>query len=356
MSNSKAELTDQELGQQYYGRLDAAGRVGILSLLDLSSRSKPTHPADLSAMLQRLKEGGDSTDIVDRVTVGLSKLRKDFTDAVPYLPSYDQRNLDLIKSIESGLEGARTATAPKAKFAFKRKAAKPAASPSASSPSPSTPLPTVPTPVNVPLTSGLSISGHSHRYLSLSSFALPSSLASDLTISDVNNCIVNLIPSSANTDYPQGLVFTALHVRNINNTILMLPIITGSALLHDVKNCVIALGSRQFRIHTSSEVDVYITISSNPIIEHCSAMRFTAYPTVLRHSASIATSTLAESIEPVAQGGIDYPAVQDFSHIRATPSPNWSALPVGTAISEGQWPLSAVSDVDGVLRDLLPSQ
>ncbi|PIL29097.1 hypothetical protein GSI_09145 [Ganoderma sinense ZZ0214-1] len=213
----------------------------------------------------------------------------------------------------------------------------------------------VPTPVNTPPTSGLSISGHSRRYLSLS-FASPLSSASDLSISDLDRCIVNLIPSSANPDYPQGLAFTALHVRNLNNTILVLPVITGSALLHDMKNCVIALGSRQFRIHTSSNVDVYITISSNPIIEHCSAMRFTAYPAVLRRSASLATPTLTESIEPEAQSGDGYPAVQDFSHIRATPSPNWSALPLDTAISDGQWPLSAVSGVEGVLRDLLPSQ
>ena len=57
-----------------------------------------------------------------------------------------------------------------------------------------------------------------------------------------------------------------------------------------------------------------------------------------------------------AQSGDGYPAVQDFSHIRATPSPNWSALPQDVAILEGQWSLSAVGDVDGMLRDLLPSR
>ena len=71
-------------------------RVGIVSLLDLSSRSEPARSADLSAALQTLKEGASTPDIIDRVTVELSKLRKDFTDAVPYLPSYDQRNLDIV--------------------------------------------------------------------------------------------------------------------------------------------------------------------------------------------------------------------------------------------------------------------
>ena len=76
-------------------------RVGILSLLDPNSRSEPTPSADLSALLQKLKEGGDAQNIIDRATVELSKLRKDFTDAVPYLPSYDQRNLDLVSIVST---------------------------------------------------------------------------------------------------------------------------------------------------------------------------------------------------------------------------------------------------------------
>ena len=151
-----------------------------------------------------------------------------------------------IKSIESDLEGARTASAPKAKFAFKRKTvAKPTASPPISSPSSSAAPSTSATPANALPTSGLSISGHSHKYLSVSSLSSPWSSASDLTISDLDHCVVNLTPADANPDYPQGSAFTALHVKNLSNTILVLPVITGSALLHDIKNCVIALGSRQ---------------------------------------------------------------------------------------------------------------
>ncbi len=71
-------------------------RVGILSLLDPSSRSEPAHSADLSASLQSLKNNGAAPGTIDQVTVELSKLMKDFNDAVPYLPSYDQRNLDSV--------------------------------------------------------------------------------------------------------------------------------------------------------------------------------------------------------------------------------------------------------------------
>ena len=38
----------------------------------------------------------------------------------------------------------------------------------------------------------------------------------------------------------------------------------------------------QFRMHTSRNVDVYISFTSNPIIEDCSEIRFSGYPHSLR--------------------------------------------------------------------------
>ena len=49
--------------------------------------------------------------------------------------------------------------------------------------------------------------------------------------------------------------------------------------------------------------------------------------------------------------------MQDFSHIRATPSPNWSALEEEEeAIRDEQWPLDSADSVQGVLSQLLPSR
>ncbi|RDX52636.1 TBCC-domain-containing protein [Lentinus brumalis] len=319
--------TKQELTQQYYARNQAA-------ISELSSR------------LESLRSGPATPEAIEKVAFEIAKLRKEFSDAITFLPSYDQRQVDKqLKDLEGQLESLRTAAAPKTKFAFKRKAAKaaPTTSPPATEPTQTIP-PAVPPPADVQSTaptSGLSISGHSNSYLTLSSLSIPWSSASDLTISDLDNCIVNFLPSP-----DADVTFTALHARNLSNTVLVLPIITGSALLHDMKNCVIALGSRQFRMHTSSDVDVYISIASNPIIEHCSGIRFADYPASLRRSPADTASSKSNS---------NYLAVQDFSHIRATPSPNWSALPAEAAIRDDQWPLnSAVDDVLSTLAELLP--
>lgn len=212
-----------------------------------------------------------------------------------------------LKNLETIFETVRAASAPKSNFSFKRRSR-----PTTPAVSSSQAAPTVPTLVrqNTPQlpnlygSAHLSLCGYSHRYLSLSSLSCPSSISSDLTISDLDHCIVNLVPPDVESPGSKLLsppVITALHARNINNTILILPIIKGSALLHDLKHCIVAVGCHQvwhsplsllghhlrahhaqFRMHASSHVDVYLSIPSNPIIEHCANIRFAAYPATFR--------------------------------------------------------------------------
>ena len=151
----------------------------------------------------------------------------------------------------------RSSVAPKAKFAFKRKAT---SKPTSASLTPTISQPTPPQTSNpsdtkgpAPIT-GLTLSGYSNSFLTASSLSTPWTTSSDLTISDLDRCIVNLLPPtsqehpdapSGNNTTPESRHFTALHARNLSNTVLILPAITGSALLHDVRNCIIALGSHQ---------------------------------------------------------------------------------------------------------------
>ena len=52
--------------------------------------------AGLASRVQSIKVEAAVPENIEEATVDLSKLRKDFTDATPYLPSYDQRNLDQV--------------------------------------------------------------------------------------------------------------------------------------------------------------------------------------------------------------------------------------------------------------------
>ena len=153
------------------------------------------------------------------------------------------------------LDELRAASAPKPKFTFKRKVAKetPMSTqdtvPNVAPPQGNTSKDTVPSPN---LSSHLLLSGHSGKYLDRTSLPILESF-SDLTIADLDRCIVNLLPSEPSDNAPdrQSCTFTALHCRNLTDTILVLPVIGGSALLHDLTHCTIILGCHQVRANCS---------------------------------------------------------------------------------------------------------
>lgn len=94
-------------------------------------------------------------------------------------------------------------------------------------------------------------------------------------------------------------------------------------------------------MHASKDIDVYLSIQSNPTIEHCSGIRFGPYPSILPLSTDF-----KQNLDVV---------VQDFSHIQSTLSPNWSSMPFGAG--EGFWQLildGGSKDVEQMLAQALP--
>jgi tubulin-specific chaperone C len=211
-----------------------------------------------------------------------------------------------VQELEKMLERLRVSSTPKSKFAFKRKEKATTDNTSvATSPPPATP-PSVDTQEGT--TGNFALSSQSHTYLTFES--LPSiqhsSPSSTLTISKLDACVVNLLPSprppsdSLNDNHPELIRLSAIHVHNLSNTVLLLPFIEGSMLLHDLARCIVVIGCHQvslgqkklwvvlvdwqgrvccqFRMHNSDKVDVYLSIPSHPIIEHCTRIRFTGYP------------------------------------------------------------------------------
>lgn len=217
-------------------------------------------------------------------------MRKELTDATAFLPSYDQRQCELVsnairmaqedarscsaqkmREIEGSIERLRATAAPKPKFAFKRKVNQStASSPSKGATEPSTPQPdSTASPQSIAASAGVVLSGRSHEFLDLSS--LPSSvLATDLIVSDLDHCIVYMLPQARSQDDPAGRVIriTALHMRNVRNSVLILPSIQGSALLHDLSRCVLALGCHQVRnrktLYSIRADDVFFSIACTP--------------------------------------------------------------------------------------------
>ncbi|KAL0946093.1 hypothetical protein HGRIS_012359 [Hohenbuehelia grisea] len=281
-----------------------------------------------------------TVDQLQKLSSELAALSKSLSDSLGSLPSYDRRQYELqLKALESLLEELR-ALQPKTKFSFRRKApstVNPTSDDTATQPIAAAPSYTAPT-------TRLTLSSQETQYLSWDD--LPSTSESsadrDVAISDLSNCVVDLTvatqaTSSSATEHPN---VKAIHVKNLKNCVLLLPDIDGSILLHDLVRCTIVIGCHQFRMHNSWKVDVYVAIPSNPIIETSSDIRFERCGPLLggRRSAKAPSEPLT---------------VQDFSHIRASPSPNWTILPGHARIQE--WPVRG-QEVHNVLGALLPTE
>lgn len=276
-----------------------------------------------------------ASDAIQTLSADIAKLSKTLADAAESLPSYDQKLYEMqVSTLETGLNALRAVAAPKPKFSFKRKSATVANPVTPSKPNKSN---LVSTTSELPHSNPL-ISSHTYAYLTTASL-IGSPPTSCLTVSDLDYCVLNLLPTTGASE----LEVSAIHLRKISNSVLLLPLVDGSILAHDLSRCVVVAGCHQFRMHASIKVDVFLSIVSNPIVEDCHGIRFTSYPQTL-----LAPERSGEGIQPSA--------AQDFSHIRNTPSPNWIYL--DDSETQRPWPtklLESTLEVERSLREVLPA-
>ncbi|KAK2460785.1 hypothetical protein APHAL10511_007255 [Amanita phalloides] len=319
-----AELSDMSSDRWYtqeFSRIFQASRSGLEERVS-TAKSAASVPSDL----------------VRELSQELADLTKSLADVHDKLPTYDQRQYGLqIKALERMVEELRVASKPKSKFVFKRAiTAGSNASIAAEGIAEKEPQPKAPSPST--RTNNALLPSRSYRYISTSELLTSNSL-SDMTISDLDHCIVNLTISQDGSECPIQL--PAVHVMKLTNSVLILPMVHGSILLHELTRCIVVAGCHQFRMHDSRSVHVYLSITSSPVIEHCSNLRFTGYPPTLM---SLPTDNMNRDKES------QHLAVQDFSHIRSTPSPHWSILEDDSVIRF--WPMEAIQN-DEHIRDTL---
>lgn len=142
-----------------------------------------------------------------------------------------------LRSWEQALEKLQTnqtSTGTKPKFAFKRKGEPKKAVPDA----PEVKLPISPETINRSSTPHLSLTSKSECLLTFTSFpdASPIPIDSDLVIANLDSCIVDLLGNDSITMVP-----TAVHIANVTNCVLLLPVVKGSVLLHDIQRCVVVI-------------------------------------------------------------------------------------------------------------------
>ncbi|KAG2413754.1 hypothetical protein HFD88_002943 [Aspergillus terreus] len=324
--------------------------------------------------------GGERTDATDHCLAGIARLSNEVKDAASYIPTYDQRiYAEAIKALQDKLSETRAAVEPRPKFSFKTKKnasavsladaaqlavegrrripgySSPGASSSVSSSAGQTPnYPSTPlnepdrqlqpraeiAPTSIPemefgnssekpsgeisnpfaATSVSSVSVNNHYGLHIMLPASGSTATVPASITSLRHCVVDMsIPTA------DGKPYASLAVKGVKESLLVCGQIDGPAHITGVEHSIIVVTCRQFRMHNCADVDVYLSSSSNPIIEDCTNIRFGRIPRVyaLDHDC------------PDSQDR--WNQVEDFKWIKPEPSPNWSLISQEDAVPEQVW-------------------
>ncbi|KAF2814047.1 TBCC-domain-containing protein [Mytilinidion resinicola] len=321
----------------------------------------------LQEQMERLSStalaGGERNDAVDHCLAGIARLSHEVKDASSYIPAYDQRTYaEAIKALNDKLQKTRLAFAPRSKFSFRTAHKNPSAislssaaelaaqktlrvSGYPSSPSSTNPSSFAPTPLDAasPVdekpesslysnhatnaegeatkapTTVIAISNHAHAHI-----VLPHSTSHTTTrgtVSNLRRCVADMsTPTSSATGHP----FAGLTLKNIKHSLIVCGQVAGATHVTGVENSVVVAATRQFRMHGSKNVDVYLHSASRPIVEECEGVRFAPLPT------SYVTDANAESANQWDQ-------IDDFDWLQAEQSPHWSILPLEKRVEERVW-------------------
>ncbi|KAF2707429.1 tubulin binding cofactor C [Pleomassaria siparia CBS 279.74] len=328
--------------------------------------------------------GGERNDAVDHCLAGIERLSHEVKDASGYIPAYDQRTYGkAIKALNEKLQGIRNTFAPPKKFQFKTQRKNPSAislSDAAelaqqnkllvpgynSDTSNSTSF--APTPLDKlspteekreqDLLENNNVQGIQQDSESASTIRKPSfSDASSVTISNHSRLHI-ILPASASHATSSGIVsnlrhcvvdlspptssggFATLALKNIKDSLIVCGSVNGPIHITGVENSVIVTSCRQYRMHGSKNVDVYLHCSSRPIIEDCGEIRFAKLP------EAYTTPELNSSPN-------QYTQIDDFKWLKSEPSPHFSILPTSDYITEEVWKDVVPGGISVSLDDIL---
>ncbi|KAL1602672.1 hypothetical protein SLS60_006090 [Paraconiothyrium brasiliense] len=308
----------------------------------------------LQAQMSRLSSTSltERPDAIDHCLAGISRLSSEVKDASSYIPAYDQRTYgDAIKALQEKLQNTRNelGAGPK-KFKFTTKKNRSAISIGeaaelaqnkrllgpgggawdSSKESSAVNSAFSPTPLerlspgeekrelealklengevkNGTGTVGVMVSDEVDEHITLSASQVHS--GSSGVLSNIRRSVVNMSTPPTSRD-----TFATLTLKTIERSLIICGRIAGPIHVTGVQNSIIVTSCRQFRMHGSKNVDVYLHCSSRPIIEDCENIRFAPLPNIY-------------ATEDTPSEKNQWDQIDDFKWLKVEPSPHWSILP-----------------------------
>ncbi|KAI0127643.1 tubulin binding cofactor C [Xylariales sp. AK1849] len=327
---------------------------------------------------------GERKDCIDTVLAGISRLSNEVTDALDFIPAYDQRAYSqAIKALTEKLNEATGKFAPKSRFQFKPRAQKsenagqtvkkdtrhvsfrqlPGGEGNAADEAVHTTedgedrdglggLPQFTKNYNEemarPPAGGMGSGVRKPSFSTAKNIAiyeqtglhiiLPSSASratSSGSLTNLERCIVDMtVPTSSSS----GVPFAGLAIKDVRRSLLICGTVAGPVHVTGVKDSIIVVAARQVRLHECEGVDLYLHCRSHPIIEDCKGMRFAPIP------EAYAQETGSKN---------QWDQVDDFKWLKTEPSPNWNVLPEEKRLPEELWTKTVCGTVTLSTDDIL---
>lgn len=133
----------------------------------------------------------------------------------------------------------------------------------------------------------------------------------DVEICDLQDCRVEMAGQPI-----------AFHIRGLKNCTVLVGPVSRSLLISDCTSCRFWIGCQQLRVHTTTETDFYLHVTSKAIIEDCTKVRFAPYNW---NYSGIDADYKASGLD---RSRNSWDAVDDFKWLNPNaPSPNWALIP-----------------------------
>ena len=242
---------------------------------------------------------------LDLLRIKTKGLQRELADAALYLPSYDlQQASKQIEEMNNTIEAARTALAPRKKFAFGRKKLEKAKS-SETKEKTVKAVPETIEPVMTP-SNELLYEGRVSDTLVIRKIENDQ----DLRLSNLRDCSIWILNTVG-----------ALRCVGLERCQVYSGPVSGSCFIENANDTSFHIASRQVRIHDSERCCFLLNVCSRPIIENCTGLQFGQY--------KLKFPSLDELLERcgLLNNANLWDQVDDFKWLRKQHSPNWSILP-----------------------------
>lgn len=132
----------------------------------------------------------------------------------------------------------------------------------------------------------------------------------DVALRNLKNCTIGL----------KGVMGT-LHLTNLDNCVVLSGPVTSSVFVDKCTNCKIVTACQQLRMHTSTNCDIYLHVTSKGIVEDCSSIYMAPY--------NLYYQDLEKhfNMSSLDRNSNHWDKLDDFNWLAPdVPSPNWSVL------------------------------